>query len=137
MEKHATSCIGGVWNYRLEIFFSFVFTKFLWNLGLFFLENDSQVITSLGFLWWIISFKLPFKFLIGFNSGYWLGHWSPSTLFGTNHSRVTLALCFGSLSLFKLHEGFWWCQKFSTSIDLIAQTAIFNILLNYVSILFD
>ena len=49
------------------------------------------------------SFSSLHRFLMGFRSGDWLGHSRTLICFFLSHSFVALAVCFGSLSCWKIH----------------------------------
>ena len=55
-----------------------------------------------GALRWTLFFSSFHKFSIWFKSGDWLGHSNTLIFFLWNHLRVSFALCFGSLSCWKV-----------------------------------
>ena len=66
-------------------------------------HNCSGAFKLDGFHWCPAIFKSYHRFSIGLRWGLWLGHSKKCKCFPLNHSTVTLAVCLGSLSCWKVN----------------------------------
>ena len=74
--------------------------------GVILAHSSTQIVFKsqrfVGALCWTLFFSLFHKLSMGFKSGDWLGHSNTLILFLWYHLRVSSALCFGSLSCWKV-----------------------------------